>query len=76
MPIKNDTAQPIQFVICGNVYTYRVTYPKSHYGSFINDLINFGMDTKEHQIFVRKSVHDWVVSWWEYRNYEIKKVQF
>lgn len=73
MSVKNDTVQPIQFVICGTMYTYVIKYPKSHYGSFINDLINFGMDTKQHEFFVRKNIHGWVVSWWESRNYEVSQ---
>lgn len=73
MPV-NDTTQPIQFVLFGNVYTYIVKYPKSHYGSFINDLILFGMFVQLEKTDVIKNINHYVVNWWEDRGYEIEMI--
>lgn len=68
----NDSSQPIQFVMFGNVYTYIVKYPKSHYGSFINDLIRFGTFIQLEQDEVIKNVNHFVLNWWEDYGYEIE----
>ena len=70
MPV-NDTTQPIQFVLFGNMYTYIVKYPKSHYSSFINDLINFGMFVKSNHLAVVKNPNYFVENWWKDHGYEV-----
>jgi hypothetical protein len=71
MPV-NDSTQPIQFVLFGNVYTYIVKYPKSHYSSFINDLILFGHYLQLEKFDVIKNINHYVLNWWEDRSYEIE----
>lgn len=72
--IKNDTKQPIQFVLLGQMYTYIVVYPKSHKNSFINDLINIGMFVQKNELAVIKNINHFVVNWWMDREYEIELI--
>lgn len=72
--MTNDMSQPIGFVLFGNHYQFIVKYPKSHYSSFINDLILFGQTIKNEEPEVVKNVQYFVVNYWQDRMYEIELV--
>jgi hypothetical protein len=72
--IKNDTTQPIQFVLDGNrVYNCVIKYPKTHHFSFVNDLINFGEFVAKYKSDILKSKLV-IINWWEDRQYEIQLI--